>query len=257
MRLKWARLQLLCDIQAAGGGGGPCPQDMQVSWTPTNLKLGEMLGFTFGDVNNLNYFVGVTSITIKQATLPSLIVGGNGNGPPNSLVSFSAPNLASVDPFNFTMDIQYNPVLTSVSFPLLKSLGEFFVCYLNPLLPAISFPSVTVCTNGIDFDTNASLTSIDLPLLVSVGGTNEIYSNPALTTINVPSLVPANGETIRWTGNALSASTVNAILARCVANSAYVSGSVDVSGGTNAAPTGQGIVDKATLIGRGVTVNTN
>ena len=44
------------------------------------------------------------------------------------------------------------------------------------------------------------------------------------------------------------------ILARCVANPAYVTGSIVLGG---AAPTGQGVTDKATLIGRGVSVLTN
>jgi hypothetical protein len=61
-------------------------------------------------------------------------------------------------------------------------------------------------------------------------------------------------------GNALSAGNVNAILSWYVSQgtfSATNAQELDLSGGTNAAPTGQGIVDKATLIGNGWTVTTN
>jgi len=59
-----------------------------------------------------------------------------------------------------------------------------------------------------------------------------------------------------FTNNALSADTVNVILARAVANTGFV-GTIQLDGGTNAAPTGQGITDKATLLTRGVTLTTN
>ncbi|HMT01761.1 MAG TPA: hypothetical protein PKD00_00385, partial [Burkholderiales bacterium] len=48
---------------------------------------------------------------------------------------------------------------------------------------------------------------------------------------------------------------VNAILAHLV--SIGFTGSLDIMGGTNAAPTGQGILDVATLIGNGASVITN
>ena len=59
--------------------------------------------------------------------------------------------------------------------------------------------------------------------------------------------------------NALPASAVNQVLADFVVSlgiSGRVVCNVDLSGGTNAAPTGQGIVDKATLISAGWTVTT-
>ena len=73
----------------------------------------------------------------------------------------------------------------------------------------------------------------------------------------MPALVPINGVSFNVQNCALTAASVNALLARFVANAAYVSGSIDLSGGTSAAPTGQGITDSATLTGRGVTVSTN
>jgi hypothetical protein len=66
---------------------------------------------------------------------------------------------------------------------------------------------------------------------------------------------------VKLNGNALPESDVNSILAAAVSfDVSYGPGlawSLDLSGGTNAAPTGQGLTDKATLIGAGWTVTTN
>ena len=60
-------------------------------------------------------------------------------------------------------------------------------------------------------------------------------------------------------GNAFPASAVNQVLADCVVSlgiSGRVVCALNLAGGTNAAPTGQGIVDKATLVAAGWTVTT-
>ena len=60
--------------------------------------------------------------------------------------------------------------------------------------------------------------------------------------------------------NLLTSTAVNAVLAALVAagrTSASGTCVVNVGGTGNAAPTGQGITDKATLISRGWTVTTN
>jgi hypothetical protein len=69
--------------------------------------------------------------------------------------------------------------------------------------------------------------------------------------------VPTVHTTIDLSGNALNEASVNAILARCVASESFTAGTVNLAGGTIAAPTEQGATDKATLIDRGVDVTTN
>lgn len=121
----------------------------------------------------------------------------------------------------------------------------------------------SVIIPGIDFSLVTDLATVQFPNLTGVDPTNiqdgyiSISSCAALTTISLPVFVPRNGQYLAFDGNALSATTVNEILARCVANPAFVSGTLALQGGTNAAPTGQGVTDKATLIGRGVAVTTN
>ena len=106
---------------------------------------------------------------------------------------------------------------------------------------------------------NSGLVSVSMPLFLGPSPTSgiQIKNNSSLTTINLPSILyTIHGQDFR--GNALTAASVNAILARCVASPGLTGGgTVDLSGGTNAAPTGQGIVDAATLTGRGVSVTTN
>ena len=133
-----------------------------------------------------------------------------------------------------------------------------------PDVVEISFPKLTevvptsgMYTSELKLNNMPSLTTVDLPVLTTVAGVFEIMANPLLTTINLASLVPTNTDSYSFTENALSASTVNAILARFVANDAYVSGAVYLNDGTNAAPTGQGLTDVTTLRARGVTVIVN
>ena len=170
------------------------------------------------------------------------------------LESISYDSLVSVESFFDMADSCLN--LTSVSAPLLETTGDFFVGSC-PLISSLVLPSYVSNGNAIYIFNNDTLASVSLPLLVDSGLYLTVASNPMLTTLNLPSYVPQDGATIDLTANALNATSVNAFLARCVANLAFVSGSIDLSGGTNSAPTGQGLTDKATLEGRGVTVTTN
>lgn len=94
---------------------------------------------------------------------------------------------------------------------------------------------------------------------------NSALGNLANVTLGtVGTLKTVTGATINISGQKLTAASVNAILALLVSldgtNGTTLWGAgktLDVSGGTSSAPTGQGITDKATLIGRGATVTTN
>lgn len=199
-------------LLSAGGGGGNV-QDMQVAWTPTNLKLGQEMGFvadpTFGSQPSL---AGITSLTLQQTTTSGFFDIEKAS----DLLTISAPNLTSISGASASnyFAVQLNPVLTSVDFPVLTTTS-----FVNLLI------------NG----------------------------NPNLVTINIPNYLPTAGLGIDFHNNALNAASVNMLLARCVAVPTYGNAAevIFLNGGTNAAPSGQGIADKATLIGRGATVNTN
>ena len=88
-------------------------------------------------------------------------------------------------------------------------------------------------------------------------------SNIPITSINCGALFSWQREhsgspDADFSGCALSEASVNAVLANFATN-IYGGGDqiLNLSGGTNAAPTGQGLTDKATLIAAGWTVTTN
>ncbi len=111
---------------------------------------------------------------------------------------------------------------------------------------------------GVYLDDAQDIVSLGFPNLVDVPATAFfICKNSPLVNLSVPNFKPGNGMTVDFSGNALSVDSVNALLIQCAANVAFASGIVDVSGGTNAAPTGAGAAAVTTLTGRTVTVNTN
>ncbi len=170
------------------------------------------------------------------------------------------------------------PNLTTLLHPALEQVDSDLVVFDCPVLESISFPSLVI--SGITITNCATLSSVSCPVLetsgevsiefldlitslvlpsfISVSTQFQIFGCPNLTSVSFPVLLPSDGTSWFFTNNALSAASVNHILARCVANPAYVSGTVDLSGQTPAQPpTGQGIADAATLSGRGVTVVTD
>ncbi|WP_286970247.1 hypothetical protein [Flavobacterium sp. UBA4854] len=128
-----------------------------------------------------------------------------------------------------------NEKLTSIVFPLLKTVNGYdFSISGNPSLLSITFPSL-VNIKGIFIGGNIILSSIDLPLLSSVN----------------------NSKGIGFRDNALPSSQINLILNRLLKLSSS-SNYIQLGGQTPPAPpTGQGIIDKTTLIARGNNVYTD
>ena len=235
--------------QINSGGGGGSVQDMQVAWTPTNLKLGEEMGFFAFTASPA--IPGITSLIFNQSSnLEGFDIEGN-----NSLTSISFPNLTQMIGGGY-IQLTGLTALTSVSFPLLINSGNVNSVKLfgNTSLPSVSLPSLTTCL-GVDAHGNTSMTSLSMPVMTN----GQITANgcPLLTSLVLSSWTPAGGISLLCSGCAFPAATVNAILHRCVGGTQGLGDIVDVSGGTSSTPTGQGIADKATLQGRGVTVNTN
>lgn len=99
------------------------------------------------------------------------------------------------------------------------------------------------------------------PITGSIG---VLENNPALEYFEVNNCqitdftggVPSSLSYFSATNNLLTATAVNAVLAAFVA-SGTTTAMIDLGGTGNAAPTGQGITDKNTLLSRGCTVTTN
>lgn len=213
--------------------------------------LAENLGFfSYGDIPGLTEltFINITSLAgfdIEDMT---------------SLVSLTFPNLVNVDTESTQDGYIYLAGLSNLTTLELPNLVEAKFTLDNcDALTSLSLPSFQ-STNGTSFNCtgNALLQNISLPSLPSPCpfGFN-CSSNPSLQTVDFGSnFTLENGQSMVFTSCALSADSVNYILARLVANAGYVSGLLQITG-TSAAPSGQGIIDKATLQGRGVTVSTN
>ena len=244
----------------------PC---LNCVWDPLATEANEYLAVQW------NFVDTITSLNYRQARLSGVYIQGCGD-----LTSVTFPNCTSIAGYgngNFlsseAIQIGFNDLLTTISFSALTYVrGGFWFTDLNALT-SLDLSSLVEIDHRIPSggDSSAllrnasSITSVDLSALTTITTSStptaswllEIYSCSALTDIQIPNLVFPNGGKFDLGDNALSQSCVDAILARAVANAGYVSGRIDLNGGTNAAPSVAGAADKATLIGRGVTVTTN
>jgi hypothetical protein len=132
---------------------------------------------------------------------------------------------------------------------------------------SVNFPSVT---NFIRLKIRYSqMTTLDVSTVVTYDSSDniELNNNPYLTSAIIGvigTLKTIGGDTVYLSNNALTETCVNNVLALLVSldgtngTTEFGSGkTLELQGGTNAAPTGQGILDVATLTSRGCTVTTN
>lgn len=106
-----------------------------------------------------------------------------------------------------------------------------------------------------------------MPLLVSTGGAvtmNTSLGNLTTVTLGTVGTTTRINGNINLSGQKLDQASVNGILAVVASldgtngTTAWSAGkTLNLSGGTSSAPSGQGITDKATIIARGATVTTN
>lgn len=209
------------------------------------------------DLTNVINQLVIRVLAISAISFPSLVSAGTDPvnslfqiGDNLSLTEIDLPLLANGVVFDFPRN-----AVSTMSFPSLTTILSSLAIASSPNLTSISLPVLNDPVNNpnLVFQENPALTSILLPALSTIN-VIQVIDNPLLTTFSLPSLVSTSG-TMTLTGNAFSAATVNAMLAKLVAIG--YTGLLDMSGGTNAAPTGQGIADKATLIGQGASVTTN
>ncbi len=118
-------------------------------------------------------------------------------------------------------------------------------------------PIQTIPSRAINFQCHSNLHTGNIPSMAGTSlGVFLCHSNQ-LTGFD-GGAVPASLGNFQAQNNQLPAAAVNAILAAFVAAGRSTGTRVlDLGGTGNAAPTGQGIIDKATLEGRGWTVTTN
>ena len=165
--------------------------------------------------------------------------------------------------------------------PELNNLPNFITLHCASNILTGNIPSLSGAPNLINLYINGNQLTGPIPSLSNNTNLIRIYCGNNLLTGNIPNFSGLNNflefrcETNQLTGfaggsvsinfgtfvansNLLPSSAVNGILAAFVAaNKTTGTRILNLGGSGNAAPTGQGITDKATLISRGWTVTTN
>ena len=248
--LKLALLDQIAQNQGAGGSGVDLFTYDSVDGTAFSSTL--LTEFT-GDF----WITGASGSSLTSVSFPNLTTVGGFFDLDNhaDLATLNLPSLETVGGGLYLID---NDSITGYALVSLESIGVEVSINGNALITSIDLGGLSVVSGILgSIDNNDSLTQIDLTSLISVTGDTAIHDNSALDTIVIPAWIPTNGTTNSFTNNALLQASVDQILARHVANAGYVTGQIDLSGGTNAPPGVQGAADVITLTGRGVTVITN
>lgn len=147
--------------------------------------------------------------------------------------------------------------LTTLDLDALVSVSQEFNVSGNAGLTSLSLGSLVSVGFSFTGTGCSALTSLNLDSLTTIGFDLSLDSCSVLASFSAPNWLPSDGRTIMFFDDALDVASVDHVLARCVANPAFVSGTVNLSGGTNATPSAAGQADSATLTARGVFVVTN
>ena len=194
-----------------------------------------------------------------------------------SLTSLAFPQLTSLST-NF--DLDNNPTLQSVSLPLLNnsviSIANsplFSSLNLDGLITgslsiggsgmtSFSLPPNFINAGTIDFRGNNDLISLSLIGIQKITQSITVAVNPSLTSITFPEAVDFTTEfsssNVNLQNNALTSASVNDILQKMLTAVPLSNKSIILTDQTpSAPPTGQGLIDKQTLIDNNNTVITD
>ena len=150
--------------------------------------------------------------------------------------------------------------LTTLNAP---AITNCFIEISSSLLTTLDFPNL-ISSSLIGLQNNNLLTNVSLPNLTNVEAYFNIVSNPQLSSISIPSIISINtnysnfGRYFNATNNALPESQINYLLNKLTSVNPNAGKTIDLSNqNPAAAPTGQGIIDKQTLINNGFIVITD
>lgn len=192
------------------------------------------------------------------------------------LNSISFPNLNKI--YGTYLDINNNIGLTTISAPSLMS-AKLIQFNNNSNLSSISLNSLTTCNSillgqsklttfnvptlasgELSIANNSLLTSVSFPNLTTSGGNGmNIQNNSSLNSINIASFQNFTGfKNVSFNNNALPSNQVNSLLNKMLTVTPSNGKNIRLQNQTpTAPPTGQGIIDKSTLISQGNTVTTD
>jgi uncharacterized protein (TIGR02145 family) len=211
--------------------------EYQANSTLVNLNLPSVQ--TIGGRFELEGLSSLTSLTFPMLhTLTgSILIQPNYNNDNLNITFFSFPALTSCSDI-VTSFSNYNLLPGSIS------IGNY--------LPAtINFSSLTTCNNIL----LSNVSSLNLSSLASCSDF-QIYNSPSLTSLLFPSLT--NNSNLSLGGNALTSNSVNSILNKFLTVLPASGKNIYLEGqNPPAPPTGQGLIDKQTLITAGNSVTTD
>jgi len=194
------------------------PQSYDVTWAPAEINA-----------PNLAHWVGFVMPGITKFTMNNISASAIFIVSASDLVSIECPNLEWM---------------------------ELLINIANANQTTASFPSLSTVLQDVSLSEN-NLQLVDLSSLSIVGKSINFNSNDNLTTFNLPSLSDL-GEDFVAQNCALDETTVNNILIKLNDISWAAGGkSCILDGGTSAAPTGDGILAKDSMLSASATVNTN
>ena len=156
--------QLLSVPYALYAGSSQGKTSIVLTGNITNAQAAAKISAEFGPYTENVYIrntTGLTTVDLSAITsLINLSISENTN-----LTSINLSGLTAIYEY---CNINDNKALNVLSFPVLnlvpQSNGEFSI-YKNPVLTSISFPMLTNILGEFEVDDNLSLTSIGLPLL--------------------------------------------------------------------------------------------
>jgi hypothetical protein len=219
----------------------------------TDVQAAAQIAAEYGPYTENIYIRNSTSLTTVDLssikTLINLGISDNAN-----LTTINLSGLTSIYEY---CNINDNKILNTLSFPALTivpSNGDFSF-YGNPVLTSISFP-ILATISEINVFENQKITSLNFPMLANVSNELGIQDNLSLTSIGLPMLSSCGS--IYLYGNALPSSQINTLLNRLLTITPTSGKSIQLSNQTPPAPPkGQGITDKNTLINAGNNVYTD
>lgn len=249
-------------------------QNSKLTWEPKSSSAGEELGFIT--------LYGLPTVTVMRF-LETTMTYGFDIEEADGLTEIDCPNLLTVDPtdshdgyiwvisksdittfsapqlVSVASDVWIgnNDVLSTVNLGSLATVGGDLKLSFNSEIVSLDLGDLVTVSGQVSFAGDSLLTTIDISSLDSIGSQISLVNCSVLSSLNISALTSLGGNFVA-SGCAFDAATVNAILAQLVSIAAYGAGqSVVLNGGTSAAPSGQGIIDKGVLQGRGATVTTN
>ena len=238
----------IANIQSTGLGKTSIVLSGNITNSEAVAKINAELGYNTENIYIQNTSQ-LTTVTINSTNnFANIKIINN-----SSLLNVTLNGISSIVEY---ISVRNNPVLTSISMMELNY-SKYSEIEYNPLLTSISLPQLTI--GSIYLSGSNVLTSISLPQFTTSESLT-ITQNPVLTSISLPQLASLGnvGAYINFSYNALNSNTINSLLNKFLTVLPASGKNITLSAqNPPAPPTGQGIIDKQTLINTGNTVNTD